>query len=255
MAWHLSIIKLLKQQRIIVSLQVLRAWEAEVGEGIFVKAEDFGMDKTRIREIWAAYIDILHRLKLWNCATDIIKTSDDAAMAELNQKGTSVVSACGACGTTCNPTSRCSKCAAIVSECSLCRQPVNGLFVWCPGCSHGGHLTHVHAWFSTHDVCPRGCGHKVKRYFKNNNLLLLLCALLILPFLKTRSAIFHSSLNIKQPRMLKTKYTWLADIDIIVLIHCHEDDLYTFQREIRESFDPAHSQPSSEKSMEFTVIS
>ncbi len=180
-----------------MSLQVLRAWEAEVGAWIFVEFEDFGIDKLRIREICAAYIDILHRLKLWNCATNLITSSDDVAMAELNQKGTSVTSACGACGTTCNPSSRCSKCAAIVSECSLCRQPVNGLFVWCPGCSHGGHLTHVHAWFSTHDICPTGCGHKVKRYFNSN--FNLLCSHPPPPFFTTCSAIFHSPLNMKQP--------------------------------------------------------
>jgi len=37
---------------------------------------------------------------------------------------------------------------------------VRGLFVWCQGCSHGGHQAHMRSWFSTNTTCPTGCGHQ-----------------------------------------------------------------------------------------------
>ena len=40
-------------------------------------------------------------------------------------------------------------------------QPVRGIYVWCPGCSHGGHVDHMREWFLNrrNAVCPTGCGH------------------------------------------------------------------------------------------------
>lgn len=44
--------------------------------------------------------------------------------------------------------------------CVVCsQQPVRGVFVVCPGCSHGGHLEHMRDWFAVHRHCPTGCGH------------------------------------------------------------------------------------------------
>ena len=37
--------------------------------------------------------------------------------------------------------------------------PVKGLYVWCQGCGHGGHLVHLKNWFEKKTVCPAGCGH------------------------------------------------------------------------------------------------
>jgi hypothetical protein len=50
--------------------------------------------------------------------------------------------------------------------CFICHQPVKGMYVWCPGCGHGGHLDHALQWFGglsgkpVREVCPTGCGHK-----------------------------------------------------------------------------------------------
>jgi hypothetical protein len=50
--------------------------------------------------------------------------------------------------------------------CFVCHEPVTGMFVWCPGCGHGGHLEHALQWFGglngkpVRTVCPTGCGHK-----------------------------------------------------------------------------------------------
>ncbi|CAH2095810.1 unnamed protein product [Euphydryas editha] len=43
--------------------------------------------------------------------------------------------------------------------CAVCHQAVRGLFAWCQGCAHGGHLRHMRAWAARHHLCPAGCGH------------------------------------------------------------------------------------------------
>jgi hypothetical protein len=43
---------------------------------------------------------------------------------------------------------------------------VKGIYVWCPGCGHGGHLEHALEWFGgsngnpVREMCPTGCGHR-----------------------------------------------------------------------------------------------
>jgi WD40 repeat protein len=52
----------------------------------------------------------------------------------------------------------CSKCNN-QAECSVCGGVVKGLYSWCQGCGHGGHLQHFTTWFKNKDYCPTGCGH------------------------------------------------------------------------------------------------
>ena len=60
----------------------------------------------------------------------------------------------------------CKKCRRRVGMCFICHEPVTGMYVWCPGCGHGGHMSHAIQWFGGPDgkairtVCPTGCGHK-----------------------------------------------------------------------------------------------
>lgn len=41
---------------------------------------------------------------------------------------------------------------------------MKGIYVYCPGCGHGGHLEHALQWFGgiqgkpVREVCPTGCG-------------------------------------------------------------------------------------------------
>lgn len=51
---------------------------------------------------------------------------------------------------------RCHQCASV---CAVCHHVVKGLFVWCQGCSHGGHLEHIMSWLKSSAHCPAGCGH------------------------------------------------------------------------------------------------
>ena len=45
--------------------------------------------------------------------------------------------------------------------CEICKKPTLGLFVWCPGCGHGGHLSHMTKLLDSNGTCP-GCGHRCK---------------------------------------------------------------------------------------------
>jgi hypothetical protein len=42
----------------------------------------------------------------------------------------------------------------------VCHAVVKGLFVWCQGCGHGGHVLHIRRWLEKRAACPAGCGHK-----------------------------------------------------------------------------------------------
>ena len=104
-----------------------------------------------------AYIDALSRCRLWNTAALVVKLSQ----CESVQLRFDVYP------THCNLCSRalqrrgwlCDSCKTVTNTCSLCHLVVRGLYVWCRGCSHGGHLLHIREWFSRNTACPTGCGH------------------------------------------------------------------------------------------------
>lgn len=55
---------------------------------------------------------------------------------------------------------RCGGCASPIAACAVCLQPVRGVYAWCQGCGHGGHLEHMLEWFALHSsLCPTGCMH------------------------------------------------------------------------------------------------
>nr|XP_006637123.1 PREDICTED: WD repeat-containing protein 24 [Lepisosteus oculatus]XP_015215489.1 PREDICTED: WD repeat-containing protein 24 [Lepisosteus oculatus]XP_015215490.1 PREDICTED: WD repeat-containing protein 24 [Lepisosteus oculatus] len=113
------------------------------------------------QEHWyASYIDLLQRFELWNVANEVIKLSTCSAISCLNQASTTLHINCSNCkrpmsskGWICD---RCHQCASI---CAVCHHVVKGLFVWCQGCSHGGHLEHIMNWLKSSSHCPAGCGH------------------------------------------------------------------------------------------------
>lgn len=113
------------------------------------------------QESWLlSYIELLHRQQMWSEATEIINMSWIYSVRELNQQSTTMHTNCGECG---KPMSNagwyCGKCkSAQSSDCSICNQPVRGLYAWCQGCAHGGHLQHMQQWFENHSKCPK-CGH------------------------------------------------------------------------------------------------
>lgn len=109
-----------------------------------------------------SYIELLHRHQYWNEANEIINQSWIRSVCELNQQSTTVHTNCGECNKPLINTIGgwyCNKCKSVKgSKCSVCNRIVKGLYAWCQGCSHGGHLEHLKRWFSNHSKCPR-CGH------------------------------------------------------------------------------------------------
>ncbi|KAL7643630.1 UNVERIFIED_CONTAM: hypothetical protein RMT77_005613 [Armadillidium vulgare] len=120
------------------------------------------IDEAVVEHWFMSYIDILHRLRLWNTATEIIQHASWLPQVQnMYQHSTSVKLQCGNCGQSISYGKKfCKKCGSIPSRCAVCHCAVQGLFVWCQGCSHGGHLMHLFEWFSENTVCPTGCGHE-----------------------------------------------------------------------------------------------
>ncbi|XP_060562640.1 GATOR complex protein WDR24-like isoform X2 [Ruditapes philippinarum] len=114
-----------------------------------------------LQEDWFfSYIELLGRFKLWTIANFVIKLSNLHHVSILNQQSTTIHVNCNTCQ---RPLHRsgwlCDRCKNIINQCCVCHLPVKGLFLWCQGCSHGGHLQHVKDWFSRNAECPTGCGH------------------------------------------------------------------------------------------------
>lgn len=113
------------------------------------------------QEHWfTSYIDLLQRFKLWNVSNQVIKLSTCSAINCLNQASTTLHINCSNCK---RPMSNkgwiCDRCRQCASMCAVCHHVVKGLFVWCQGCGHGGHLQHIMNWMQTNSYCPAGCGH------------------------------------------------------------------------------------------------
>ncbi|OBZ85920.1 WD repeat-containing protein 24 [Choanephora cucurbitarum] len=121
------------------------------------------IDSERVEDWFTAYIDLLHRFKLWTTATSIMKACSIQAVRERNENATTVNIACNTCFKLVNGTSNgawaCDKCHRLLNPCTICHQTVRGLYVWCQGCNHGGHLTHMREWFAIESLCATGCGH------------------------------------------------------------------------------------------------
>ncbi|KAI8054842.1 WD40-repeat-containing domain protein [Thamnidium elegans] len=107
------------------------------------------IDNERIEDWFTAYIDLLHRFKLWSTATAIIKACKVQNVRERNELVNGTSSGSWACD----------KCHKLLNSCTICHQTVRGLYVWCQGCNHGGHLSHMRDWFADEQQCATGCGH------------------------------------------------------------------------------------------------
>ncbi|XP_072444373.1 GATOR2 complex protein WDR24-like [Chiloscyllium punctatum] len=113
------------------------------------------------QEHWyTSYIDLLQRFQLWNVANEVIKLSTCRSITCLNQASTTLHVNCNNCKRPMNTRGwMCERCRRGASICAVCHHAVKGLFVWCQGCTHGGHLQHLMDWFQFHTHCPTGCGH------------------------------------------------------------------------------------------------
>nr|CAG8449229.1 136_t:CDS:10 [Entrophospora candida] len=133
---------------------------------ILVIGDRIKLNNERVEQWFFSYIELLHRFQLWVTATDIISSCPIAAVSMLNQQSTTIYTTCNNCykhilnnSLKSNGFWSCDKCHKLLNPCSICHNTVKGLYTWCQGCSHGGHLTHMKQWFSRNNECPTGCGH------------------------------------------------------------------------------------------------
>ncbi|XP_033106164.1 GATOR complex protein WDR24-like [Anneissia japonica] len=114
-----------------------------------------------MQEHWfTSYIDLLHRFKLYTCANDIIKLCKLEKVGSMNQLSTVIYTKCNRCQHDLEHCGwACRHCNHQTNTCSICHLPVKGLYAWCQGCSHGGHLSHISDWLKDNKTCPTGCGH------------------------------------------------------------------------------------------------
>lgn len=108
-----------------------------------------------------AYVELLHRMQLWNCANRMAKYCHLDNIRNMSKQGTTIYTKCASCSKAIlgNTGVYCENCKAATSSCALCRLPVKGSLVWCAGCGHGGHSHHLRQWFTSETQCPTGCGH------------------------------------------------------------------------------------------------
>ena len=118
------------------------------------------LNDSAVEHWFFSYIDVLSRCRLWNAAALVVKLCQcDGVQQRLSHRSTIPVH-CGSCLRSLQrPYWHCDGCKSVTNTCSLCHLAVRGLYVWCRGCSHGGHLLHMREWFSRNAACPTGCGH------------------------------------------------------------------------------------------------
>ncbi|KPJ15450.1 WD repeat-containing protein 24 [Papilio machaon] len=144
------------------------------------RSDLFSYIEESLQEQWLlGYIELLQRHKLWNVATESVTKPDWdrgdhskwcdrqvvrcawlSSVWSLSQQSSSVAACCGRCGRRTRTRAPCERCAPRRPDlCAVCHQVVRGLYAWCQGCSHGGHLLHMRSWMQQHRICPAGCGH------------------------------------------------------------------------------------------------
>ena len=101
-----------------------------------------------------AYSQLLYTWRLLIPRTEVTKCLASSGVKEARN---SLNLCCSKCATL-SPGPFCSSCHHPLLLCSMCRLPCRGLSCLCPSCGHGGHTTHLAAWFLEHGVCPTGCG-------------------------------------------------------------------------------------------------
>ena len=113
-------------------------------------------------EWFNGYLEILYRFQLFNIATEVINHSPEPVNST-NLESTTINMQCAMCSKGIQSDKHgcyCKRCEKLTQTCAICHIPVKGLFSWCQGCGHGGHLSHMREWYKSFSCCPAGCGHK-----------------------------------------------------------------------------------------------
>ncbi|CAG8475081.1 4611_t:CDS:10 [Paraglomus occultum] len=130
---------------------------------VLVLGDRINVSRERKEPWFCAYIELLQRFQLWTAAATVISLCDIPSIRQMNQESTTIYTNCNSCGkalTSKNGFWSCQRCRKLLSSCSICHTTVKGLYAWCQGCSHGGHLQCLKGWFKDRPECPTGCGHR-----------------------------------------------------------------------------------------------
>ena len=98
-----------------------------------------------------SYIDLLHQMCLFNHSTDLMCHCNDTEIRKLKMRAAEYKESCNYCHKPLNRTESgfCKNCRQRVGLCFVCQQPVNGVYVWCPGCGTYSYFRHKHVDFQT----------------------------------------------------------------------------------------------------------
>ncbi|KRY92844.1 WD repeat-containing protein 24 [Trichinella pseudospiralis] len=108
-----------------------------------------------------SYTELLKRCEQYSTAVEVMKMCPTIPFRNINQPKNKIMIFCPHCEKPAfNKSWICNSCNRPLENCSVCEETIRGLFLWCPGCLHGGHLNHIESWFQSHNLCPTGCGHK-----------------------------------------------------------------------------------------------
>jgi len=126
------------------------------------------VDKKFLSMWFCSYIDLLQQLQMFSVAARIISSCGSPEVERCYQMTSLIAEGCSTCALSTKKnivrasvhfSGACGTCKNTISRCSICQQAVRGVYVWCQGCGHGGHLDHLTQWFKTETECPTGCGH------------------------------------------------------------------------------------------------
>ncbi len=107
-----------------------------------------------------SYIDLLHRFQLQIEAAKFLKIIPLPSIREESETTSIYHTHCSQCfKALAVKNGRCDRCRKFPSICSVCNLVVKGIYAWCQGCGHGGHIPHMREWYKNHVDCPSGCGH------------------------------------------------------------------------------------------------
>ncbi|XP_062515245.1 GATOR2 complex protein WDR24-like isoform X2 [Corticium candelabrum] len=124
------------------------------------RLEPGAISEGTLEQWFFSYSELLQRFELWSIAAEIIKLCPLNNVNRLNLTSTFIATNCNTCR---KPLLKsgwfCDRCQQLTNSCSICHETVKGLYVWCQGCGHGGHLSHIREWLSKSSWCPVGCGH------------------------------------------------------------------------------------------------
>lgn len=130
---------------------------------IYLFHDVFPFNKSKYLRIVTECFENLRRNKLYKISAKLMKF---AFFDELktNKQNSLILFSCKKCTATYDPTifqGKCGNCNLKI-QCQICLLPVDGLYIWCSSCSHGGHPEHMTTWFKYNKTCPSGCGHKCR---------------------------------------------------------------------------------------------